>query len=75
MSTPEERRRVEHELERRGLIPTTAEQLEIRAAAQRVSREACHLSGDERRRSEALEAKYKQLAVRARQGLDVEWPE
>jgi hypothetical protein len=40
-----------------------------------MARRACRLEGVERERSEALEAKFKQLAIRAREGLDIEWPE
>jgi hypothetical protein len=75
MSTREERRRVEHELEQRGLVPPLHRQLEIRAEATAVARRAAHLRGEERKRSEALEARFKQLAIRAREGLDVTWPD
>jgi hypothetical protein len=54
--------------------PPVYRQLEIRASALRVTRAACCLRGEERRRSEALESKFRQLAIRAREGLAVQWP-
>lgn len=74
MTAREERDRVVRELEQRGLVPSQAEQLRIRAQAQRLSRAVCHLEGEEKRRNVALEARYRQLAARARSGERVEWP-
>lgn len=70
MTTPEERDRLARELEVRKLVPDRAEQMAIRAAATRVAREASHLEGEERERSVALEARFRQLELMARR-----WPD
>jgi hypothetical protein len=75
VSGREERDRVVRELEERRLIPSQAEQLRIRAQAQQLARAVCHLEGEERKRNVALEAKYRQLSARARNGESVEWPD
>jgi hypothetical protein len=62
-------------LENRGLLPPVHEQLRLRAVAQRLARDVCHLEGEEKRRNVALENKYRQLAARARSGEHVEWPD
>jgi hypothetical protein len=75
VSGREERDRAMRELEERHLIPSQAEQLRIRAVAQRVARAACRLEGDEKKRNVAREARYRQLAARARNGESVAWPD
>jgi hypothetical protein len=72
VNTPEER---EQYLVERGLVPPLHRQLEARAAGVRLARQVCNLTGAARRRSEALEAKYRVLAIRARAGHSVEWPD
>jgi hypothetical protein len=62
-------------LEVRGLLPPVHEQLRLRAVAQRLARDVCHLEGEERKRNVALENKYRQLAARARNGETVTWPD
>ena len=64
----------ERYLEERGLLPPLYRQLEIRASALRVARTALRLSGEERRRNEALESKFRVLAIKARAGERIQWP-
>lgn len=72
MNTPEERERY---LVERGLVPPLHKQLEARAAGVRLARAVCGLEGAARRRSVELEAKYRALAIRARAGHAVQWPD
>jgi hypothetical protein len=66
VSSERERDEVRRELEERKLLPSRTRRLEIEADALVVARRALHLRGVRRERSEALEARYRQLAIWAR---------
>ena len=74
MTAREDRDRVLRELKERRMFPSQAEQLQIRAQAQRLAREVCHLEGEARRRNVDLERRYRELALKARR-QPVEWPD
>jgi phage head maturation protease len=70
--TPEQRAEVERLLAR--AAPSLATQLEIRASAIEVAREALHLEGAARRASLAEERELLDASLRASRGEPVDWP-
>ena len=75
MGLVDDRDRAVREIGGGGLLPPVSEQLRVRAQAQRLAREVCRLEGEKRRRNVALEAKFRQLAILAKRGEGIDWPD
>jgi hypothetical protein len=56
-------------------MPPLHRQLEFRADWVRLARRVCNLKGVARRRSVQRENLLRQLAIRARAGQPIEWPD